>query len=299
MKPKLPKNIQQQDNDSIRKLQQKLNHYLIELCKNPKKEFIKFLSHQEYGDNTENLPYFVPSLPNNIDSMSRVSSSEILVPEKAIEQTAQNTQNALNYLRHLWCCERLVSVDVKLCLASFSTDIKYIIQISYKETRFNSEKNIMEITDFYNRLKTVFKDTPIPNFPDISDPTLLKKDDLNKIRNWFEFILNDADLLYSDAQRFFGCDFMNTFPYIYQMNRIHYRQQKILQTMQEKLGVHVKAKVPSYKLEFDENSKNLQMTFRIEIEIIVEENNFEPTKRNSWQITKKYFSLLKCMKKGI
>ncbi len=250
--------MESKDVDSIGKLQQLLNKYLGELCRQPKKEFMKFLHPR-----TRNPGEAKVGSAGFNDAGSHVSSDSVLQVEKRLAQGEQDSREAVGYLKRLWCREDLIDVGIKICYSSFADEIYYTVSVAYKDLHYQREKSIIDISEFYSRLKTIFKGIQLPELPIPPMSALNPKDKISvldhsamaKLSDCFQLILNDADFLCSEIYRFFGCEVMKIYSYIYQTSQAHYRQTKNTVSMQQQLRFQLAATVGRYSFEVDRSNE--------------------------------------------
>jgi len=214
------------------------------------------------------------------------SSDSVLLVEKQLQANAESSQEAFNFLKRLWCCESPIDVSVSVTYSSEDDDLCYTICIAYKDTHYQCQKTFLEIQEFYNKMKNIFRGIPLPEL--ILEKSSIKDPDdrtfPEKLEPCLKNILNDADFFCSELYKFFGCKIMEYFPYIYQLNQSHIKGGQSVNTIQHLLCFTLSANVIRYGLEVDEKS-DLRMMFFINMNLNVEHD--EERKYKEWSIRKK------------
>jgi hypothetical protein len=256
VKPNLPSNTDSKNISKVKELQSKLNEYLAGLCHHPRKEFLHFLQDSEYAGGEQ-----PDSLALQGDDSSSVSS--VLYAEKELDRTAQASQQGMDYLQRLWCTECSLDVSIRVNYSSFVNDVSYIISIAYRDAHFQIEKSFVDICALHKKLKRIFRDFPVPEFPikpnvKMGPGGALDRGALLEVESWFKIVLNDADLLCSELHKFFGWEIMTTFAHIYQLNQERLRDAMPRETLQQTLGFTLNVNVVRYGFELGAD-KNIRM----------------------------------------
>ena len=246
-------------------MQYELNQYLIELCKNPKKEFIRFLSIENFT---------LSCISSEIINESNDTMSFI---RKNNEEEMKNSDKAIDFVKSVWSSEAVIKINIKLSYSSFIGNSIYIISASHKHDRYTAEKNMDEIMNLTTRLRYQIPFVRFPDPPIISSNNQLTKQETEKLSDWIQLIINDVDLMCNDLATFFGCEFMEIFHCIFLINQNCRKKDVKKYLFKEQINFSITAKVPLYNFKID---KDLTITFHINLEAKLDGNVY------TWEIDK-------------
>lgn len=265
----MPRDYSASESNSLTRLQDELNKYLIELCKKPKQEFITFLSMKSF------------SLIGHRSHENLLESSPPFYTERNTAEELKEFTLAALFVKEVLRTEDVMQVGIKLDFSSLDDDNIYHISVNYKNSNYTIDKTLDELNSLQSRLKYLFPSIRLPEVTEASTESGSEPDSkVGKITEWLLVVLNDVALMCSDMRRFFGFDFMKVFDWVYKL-RLE-TDSRNLKKLKEQLNPMMTAEVPLYKLEIE---NELNLVFRIKL---VMKFDF---KLDTWEIDKKYVRL--------
>ncbi len=225
-------------------MKSQINAYLEELCKDPKPEFVRFLTERESSAGSD-------------DPGCKSASG-------ASEMTKTETATATAFLTELWCGESFLRAEVTLNCESSYDEISYTICVLGRESRYCVEKSLEDIGAFCDRTRHLFRSYPLPDVnlnletrrSSASAPILDSKTDIPRLEAYLNIMLNDGDLCSAVTSEFLSCELVRDFPSVHRLILGHVRSACQM-SLQQLLGFDLSADVEknTFAVDADKNAR--------------------------------------------